>query len=53
MSERKAGLGGADFGVRFANFFLLTYDLMTRVRSQFFFALVFFSFVGVGRSGGI
>ena len=41
VSERKAGLGGADFGVRFANFFLLTYDLMTRVRSQFFFALVF------------
>ena len=40
VSDGKAGLG-ADFGVRFANFFLLTYDLMTRVRSQFFFALVF------------
>jgi len=40
VSERKAGLG-ADFGVRFAKNLLVTYDLMTRVRSQFFFALVF------------
>ena len=43
VSERKAGLG-ADFGVRFANFLLLTYALMTLV----FFSLSSLAILGDG-----
>ena len=39
--ERAEGDWGQIFGVRFAKILLVTYALMTRVRSQLCFALVF------------